>query len=494
MTVPLRLSDLVHRADPAAQAACDPACHLNYAELNLEIDAVAYDLIERGIKPGDRVGLLANPGTRFWSHFLGTVKTGAIWFGLNPKYKPAELSRAIEDTRPSLVQFDPALVDSDALTAMQKAHDCPISAWPDTYPTLLQSVEGEASFADRSDPDAPSLLVFTSGSSGRPKGALIGQRALIRAAEIRCAAWANGPFRTLANLPINHIGCVGDHGCTTLFSRGMLAFQPRYDAAGGLDLIEQERLNFFFQVPAQLEMAFAEQDKQPRDLSSIDLIAWSGGAASEVLVMDLDRRFPGRIATDYSSTESVGAITLTKPGVPAKQLIGMAGYPVPERPLSLSDVGEVLVPAQDIFLGYFENLEATNQAISGGQFHTGDIGAWHGSGNALKLVGRMSDMFKSGGYNVYPREIEIILEAHPSILRAAVVSRPDDRWGEVGIACVEVVQNQTLDPAALIASLKTQLANYKVPKSIEVFTALPLLPIGKVDKKALKALILLKTP
>jgi acyl-CoA synthetase (AMP-forming)/AMP-acid ligase II len=476
------LSELVRAADPTAQAACDPQQHLTYADLGREIDAVAHDLVQRGIKPGDRVGLLANPGTRFWSHFLGTVKTGAIWFGLNPKYKPAELSRAIEDTRPSLVQFDPALVDGDALATMQKAYDCPIDPWPDVYPPC------ETGFADKSDPDAPSLLVFTSGSSGRPKGALIGQSALIRAAEIRCAAWANGPFRTLANLPINHIGCVGDHGCTTLFSHGMLAFQPRYDAAGGLDLIERERLNFFFQVPAQLEMAFAEQDRQPRDLSSIALVAWSGGAASKALVMDLDRRFPGRIATDYSSTESVGAITLTKPGISANRLIGMAGYPVPERPLSLSDAGEVLVPAQDIFLGYFENPQATENAISDGMFHTGDIGEWHDSDGALKLVGRMSDMFKSGGYNVYPREIELILEAQHGVACAAVIALADDKWGEVGHAYVAPLPGIVLDTVPLVATLRQQLANYKVPKAVHILPSLPLLPIGKVDKKQLASM------
>ncbi len=473
-----RLFDLVARVDPAAEACSDPGRAISYADLAAEIDGVAADLIARGVKPGDRVGFLANPGIRFWAHFLGAVKAGAVWFGLNPKYKPAELARTISDAKPALVQYDPDLVDADGFAAMRNAYVCPIESLPAEPPLSRTPIK------DHSDADVPCLLVFTSGSSGRPKGALINQKALIRAAEIRCAAWAKGPFRTLANLPINHIGCVGDHGCTTVFSGGMLAFQPRYDAAGGLDLIAEKKLNFFFQVPAQLEMALVQQDKQPRDLSSLSLVAWSGGAASEALVTNLDRRFPGRIATDYSSTESVGAITLTKPGTPADQLIGMAGFSVPERPLTLSDAGEVLIPVQDVFSGYLGNPEATEAALAVGYLHTGDIGEWRSSDGALRLVGRMSDMFKSGGYNVYPREIEIALESLPGITRAAVIAIPDDTWGEVGCAYIEVSQDALVTPETVIAD-REHLANYKVPKSVILLPTLPLLSIGKVDKKAL---------
>jgi acyl-CoA synthetase (AMP-forming)/AMP-acid ligase II len=479
MTESLRFSDLIGSAKADAEAACDPAGRTTYGALAIKVDAVAAYLVGQGVKPGDRVGLMAHAGIGYWAHFLGTVKAGAIWFGLNPKYRDAELVRAIEDARPAFVHYDPDCADAAQIAAMRDARFCPVE------PLAITQSQNDR-FQDRSDPALPSLLVFTSGSSGRPKGALISQAALIRAAKIRNQYWATGPIRTLVNVPINHIGCVGDLCCSTLLGGGFLAFQPRYDAAGGLDIIEREQLNYLYQVPAQLDMALAAQAERPRDLSSLAFVAWSGGAASEALVNRLDALFPGKIATDYSSTESVGPITLSVPGVSAKTLVGMAGWPVPERRFALSDAGEVSIPADHVFSGYLDQPDATAAALKGQRFHTGDIGETRAGDGALRLVGRMSDMFKSGGYNVYPREIEIILEAQPAVRRAAVVARADDRWGEVGIACVEVVAGETLNVDALMTTLKAALANYKVPKSIVILPSLPLLPIGKVDKKSLK--------
>lgn len=465
-----RLGDYLAAPEDGADAMITSDDRWDYARLREAVAACAAGLAARGVGPGERVATLAAPGPDFWVSFLAAVRIGAVWLGLSPRSTPAELAELVADAAPRLILIgeggDPAMLPGG--TTMLPVADLP--------------AEGDA--PDRSDPDAPALIVFTSGSSGRRKGALISQRALIAGARTRIAAWSHGPFRTLMNLPINHIGGVGDLAVTTLVSGGCLSFMPKFDAAATLARIARDRLSFWYQVPTMFELVLAADDPAQHDLTSLRAVVWSGAPASEALVARLDALFPGRLGTDYSQTESVGAITFAPLGTPAEALIGSPGWPDPARGVRLSEEGEVLLDGTGCLSGYLDNPDASAAALAGGALHTGDVGEWLPDGR-LRLLGRLTDMFKSGGYNVYPREIEVLLEAEPGIARAAVIGLPDPLWGEVGHAWIEA--KASFDTVALKDRLAERLAHYKLPKHFHIAPALPLLPIGKVDKRALKA-------
>ncbi|WP_449326746.1 class I adenylate-forming enzyme family protein [Sphingopyxis sp. 550A] len=465
-----RLGDYLDLPPDEADAMLTGRARWDYRQLRGAVESCAAGLLDLGVAAGDRVAILSAPAPEFWISFLATARIGAVWLGLSPRSTADELSTLLADSSPSVVLLGE-------------------SADPDVLPHGIRTVpfraiEGQGPVPDVSEPDKPALVVFTSGSSGRRKPALISQSALVEGARRRISAWNHGPFRTLVNLPINHIGGVGDLAVTTLVSGGCLSFMSRFKADGTLARIARDRLTFWYQVPTMFELVLAADDPAAHDLSSLEAVCWSGAPASEALVARLDGLFPGRLGTDYSQTESVGAITLAPLGTPAELLAGSPGWPVPGRNVALSDAGEVLVGREACFLGYLGRSDSDDDTLRDGWLHTGDVGEWLPDGR-LKLVGRLSDMFKSGGYNVYPREIEQVLEEHPGVARAAVAGLPDPLWGEVGHAWIEPQLGQLLDIDALSEQLAKRLAHYKLPKHFHIMEALPLLPVGKVDKRAL---------
>ena len=465
-----RLSGYLAAAE--GDAAADGEQRTDYAALRHAVGATAAWLAGHGVGPGDRVAMWTAPSVAFWIAFLATVRLGAIWTGLNPRHTPRELARAIRASRPRLVLAHGA--DAATLAALRET-----GADVERFDPPPRDAAPAAVPPDISDPDAPALMVFTSGSTGEPKGVLISQSALIAGARRRAAAWWHGPMRALVNVPVNHIGAVGDVCVTTLVTGGFIRFQAPFDAAAGVRLIESERLTLWYQIPTMFEFALETAEAATADLASLRAVIWSGAPASVPLVAALQSRFPGRIGTDYSGTETVGAVTIAPLGTPADRLAATCGWPDPSREVRLSPEGEVLVRGRTC-TGYFDRPDLS-PTDADGWLHTGDLGRWRDDG-ALVLEGRTSEMFKSGGYNVHPREIEAAIEALPGVVRACVVGVPDARWGEVGHAFI------VGDPAAdLPGALRPVLANYKLPKHVTFVLDLPLLPIGKVDRRALKA-------
>jgi acyl-CoA synthetase (AMP-forming)/AMP-acid ligase II len=465
-----RLGDYLAAPDDNVEALITAEDCWSYARLRETVARVSGGMLRAGVQPGSCVAAFTNPGPDFWVSFLATVRLGAVWLGLSPRSTREELATIIEDARPSLIVVE---------------HGLGLDAFPPGVSLArLADLAGSPLAQDLSDPSQPALIVFTSGSTGRRKGALISQRALIEGARRRVAAWDHGPFRTLVNVPINHIGGVGDLAVTTLVSGGCLSFMPRFDASGTLARIARDRLTFWYQVPAMFELVLASDSPTAHDLSSVKAVCWSGAPASASLVDRLYAFFPRKLGTDYSQTESVGAITIAPLGTTAEDLIGSPGWPDPLRQLKLSADGEVLVRAENCFSAYLGHDEATHKTLRDGWLHTGDLGEWLDNGR-LALVGRSSDMFKSGGYNIYPREVEMVLEQLPGAARVAVIGVPHPLWGEVGHAWIEQA-SEPFDVEAARAALARKLAPYKHPKLFTVVDKLPLLPIGKIDRNSLK--------
>lgn len=488
---------------PHAEAVVDSNGRLTYTQLQDAVDKAAGAMAAQGVRDGDCVAVLAPPSVDFVVSFLAAATVGATWVGLNPRYTRPELQHVVEDARPALVLARSRVAGRDFLEDLRHLQERP--AMHATAFRLLDDrdagcgiprfdVQGETPWMQHTPGNQVAMFVYTSGTTGRPKAACLSHRALIRAAAVRAQVWRVTPFRSINNLPINHVGSAGDIACTTLLAGGCQVCLERFTPAATLDCLHRERISFWYQVPTMFQMCLDAPESRHMDWSQVQAAIWSGGRASEQLIRRLASvaRF---VAVDYSMTESVGAITLSPLTDDPATLQDSVGWPDPGRECRLVDpsslaqtpvglVGEVQLRDPWMFEGYRGTGTAAEAFTSDGWFRTNDLAMQRPDG-AWCIVGRSREMFKSGGYNVYPREIELVLEAHPEVAAAAVVETGDRLYGEVGIAFV-VPKASTLDADVLTAHCRERLANYKIPKRFILVAELPILSIGKVDKQVLR--------
>jgi acyl-CoA synthetase (AMP-forming)/AMP-acid ligase II len=479
---------------PEREAAVLGAVRWSYAALDAEAAALAHAMIAVGIGKGDRVATLAPPGMDFLASYIAATRIGAIWVGLNPKYRIDELAHVIGDAQPALVlaRAHPDLVALRGLCTRLVAFE---DAAEYAAFRAAGTAVGDGALSDAMAGvcgDDPAVLVYTSGSTGRPKGAILGHRGITLFARGQNAIWPLAPLKALNYFPINHVGCLNDILAPALVAGGTCVFMEQFDTRQSLQLMQDEAINFWGSVPSVFQMQLALPDFERFDLSAVQLIVWEGAAMPPEVIARLGAICPRR-ATNYGMTETTSAITVLPPCSDVELLGESVGHPFPGVEVRLADGDGNLVPAGEAgevqarsalnCLGYWRNPEATAAAFTAdGWFRTGDLAEQRIDG-AYRLVGRIKEMFKSGGYNVYPREVETMLEAHPGVAAAAVVGIADPVWDEVGVAFIE----GTAAPEDLVAWCRAGLANYKVPKYFHIEPALPLLPIGKIDKPALRA-------
>ena len=515
----MRITDFLERwatAAPEREAAVLGDLRITYAELERRVDRVARALLAAGVKRGDRVATLSTPHPDFYITFLASSSIGAMWLGLNPRYTLDELKYVVEDAQPTVIFARTRIGDRDYCADLVELcrgskrdlvafgdEDLPARAEPfgmfEGRGTLV-SDEELAQARALVEPGDAAMLVYTSGTTGRPKGAMLPHRGLVKCSEVQSKIWTADPLRILNNFPINHVGCVGDICCYVLVSGGTIVFMEQFEPDKIPAVIERERITAYGQIPAMFAMTLESvrrsdgQTVRP-DFSSVQIIIWSGAAASRELILKL-REITPRMSSSYGLTESVGSVTYVQDTDDLEILSDTIGWPHPAyefrlaspdgTPVPVGEPGEIQVRGDFIMLGYLNRPEATREAIDdAGWLHTGDLAVARPDG-AIRLIGRLKEMFKSGGYNVYPREIEIALEAHPAVRLAAVIGVPDPLYVEVGHAFV-VATGVTDDE--LREHCRTRLANYKVPKRFTIANDLPLLPIGKVDKRALRAMV-----
>jgi acyl-CoA synthetase (AMP-forming)/AMP-acid ligase II len=508
-----RISDYVrHHAElqPQSEALVGSGRRWRYAALARDVNRFAKALLAAGIGRGDRVAILATPRPECFLGFLAASSLGAVTLGLSPKFPPGELGYFVADAEPRLLLGWAHDAEGDhraTLEALGRAHACveqriAIGEEAGAQPWERWLAAGDAvpdgalalARAEVSADDA-ALLVYTSGTTGQPKGALIPHRALAFCSAVQAGHWSAEPLRSICNLPVNHIGFMGDISSYVLVAGGTTFYMERFDPPAMLDLIERERITGWGQVPTMFQLALATPGFAARDLSSLQWIIWGGSSAPRDMIAALQRT-GARLATSYGSTETGGSVTYTDPDADLDTLAETVGRPDPRfafriagedgRALTPGETGEILVRGEHGMLGYWRRPEATREAIDAdGWLHTGDLAVLRADGN-VALRGRLSEMYKSGGENVYPREVETVLEAHPDVALAAVLGVPDPVYAEVGAAWVIRRPHASPSPEALRAFCRERLVNFKVPKTIAVRDALPMLPIGKVDKRALR--------
>lgn len=496
------------RRYPEREALVLNQSRITYALLSVLIDRCAAALVKKGVKAGDRVAMLSTPRPEFFIVFLATVRIGAVWLGLNPKYTPGELKYVVGDAQPVLL-ISPAAIDGRPLCdeAQELAREIPsiretiILTLADEFveQSLLPLTDAAAEpLRARIDavkaPDA-ALLVYTSGTTGRPKGALLPHRGLVHCSRIQRDHLRAEPLRVLNNLPVNHVGCVGDICSYTLVSGGTIVFAERFDPASIGPLLLREKITMWGQVPTMFQLTLDHPDFHPSMATFVQEIAWSGAMCPEDLARRLQAICP-TLRSFYGMTETVGSVVYSDPDASLDDLVRTVGKPDPRydvriadpdgRPVPRGDAGEIQVRGDFLMKGYLNQPDATQQAFTqDGWLRTGDAAVEEDDGQ-YRLIGRLREMFKSGGYNVYPREIELALEAHPALATVAVIATPDRLYGEVGTAFYVTKPGHECDETALRRFCRERLANYKIPKYFRALERAPMLPIGKIDRSELK--------
>lgn len=472
---------------PDADAAIEEKRRLSYAQLAAAVTAKARAFIQAGVGHGDRVAMLAPPGVDFWINFLAAAEIGAIWIGLNPRHTELELSEVVARITPRIL-IVPEMLDARSYKAWRTRQSqdvrviAPDEPFGDQALAPVKLYEARRSWVG---PNDPCLIVFTSGSTGRPKAVVIRQGALVGAGLIQASLWRAKPLRVLNNLPINHIGCVGDLGVYTLAGGGALVFMPRFDPALTVALIEVHGITVWGQVPTMFKLTLDGPGFEPKRLSTLQRIFWGGAPASPELIEGL-AALGVPLSTSYGQTETVGSIAFTPDGASLDlltQSVGRVCSPYEVRIAGGSKEGEIEVRTPFGMSGYWTDQGVEPVDMSAVWHGTGDVGAILPDGDIV-LRGRAHDIFKSGGYNIYPSEIEAALEAHQNVAKAAVVGVEDQLFGQAGWAFV-LAKGRKPTEEELRSHLTVRLANYKIPKRFIFVDTLAYLPIGKVDKAQL---------
>ncbi|HEV2309530.1 MAG TPA: class I adenylate-forming enzyme family protein [Acidimicrobiia bacterium] len=461
---------------------------LSYRDLDRLSDEVGTELAARGVGLGDVVALVLPPGPEYLVAYLAAAKVGAITAGVNDRLTSEERDNVLERAGPRLVLAAPGFLPT--------GYDAVELAPAEDASTLLSALRraGEPPPALPEDPDRPVAIVFTSGTTGVPKGALYGNRQLacITATDVG-DAWGGG-VRSYTGTSFAHLGFM-----TKLpgnLRRGGTSFiLTRWSARRALQLLTEQRMTSVGGVPTQLALMLRQPDFDDYDLSSVRFIVSGGGPITPGLAEEARARFGAALATRYSCTEA-GIGLGTAFDDPEEDAVVSVGRPHAVVDLSLLDdddravpngeVGAVCLRSPAVMTGYWRDPDATAAAFTADGFvRTGDLG-WLDERGRLRLVGRTKEMYVRGGYNVYPVEVEACLSTHPAVAALAVVPRPDPVMGEVGVAVV-VPADPAAPPAleALRAYGAARLARYKLPEDLRVVDALPLTSMDKVDRRAL---------
>lgn len=510
---PPNIGDLPFRVaarDPGREAAVFDGRRLTYGALAAAVDTCAGAMLAQGVAKGDRVAMISTPRPEFLIVFLAALRIGAVWVGLNPVHGIDEYDRVLADAAPKLLFGFAALRGRDnrpILAALRPAHpgiervilfDDAVAGVAVHHDAFLAAGAGTgtAGRAAAVAPDDLACIVYSSGSTGAPRGVMLSQGNLAACAALQLAHLPAAGPRALCNLPVSHTACTVDVVAYTLAAGGTLVFQERFDAEAALAAIAAERVTCLIQVSAMLQKILALPESTRPDLSSLRTVLFLGApmAASQIARL---AALGGRVMTGWGLTEATSSVTLTEPGDGIDVLsetVGRAcaGYALrvvdaDGRDVGPGESGELRVRGPGVMAGYFRDPAASAAAFDAqGWLRTGDLGCIDGDGR-LRLAGRIKEMFKSGGYSIWPREVERVLESHPGVALSAVVPMADPVYHEVGCAFVLAAGAGAPSAAELSAHCRRSLANYKVPKRFVIRAALPMLPIGKLDRRALAA-------
>ena len=507
MTAPTVLADVIRngrRRWPDRRAIVSDERTVTYSDLDVRSNRVAAMLAGRGISHGDRVGFLSMNRIEYFETMLGAAKLGAVTVPVNWRLAPGEVGAVLADADPSVLVVEEALL--------------PLVADAPTHLTerilVIGDTHDHASFTDlvdaapAVDPDVEVAetdvmwQLYTSGTTGRPKGVMLMHRNLLKTADGLTDAWHFDPG-CVVYVPYPSFHAVGTAWpILTMLRGGTVLLRRAFDPADFLRHVEAERVTLTMMVPAVLNMVLDEAANSDVDLSSLRDIVYGAAPISQSVLSRAIELMPGcEFHHAYGLTESTGTVTTMqwhehRVGEERMKSCGRAlpwvemklVDPNDGREVGVREVGEVWMRGSTVMKGYHGKPDETAQTITDGWLHTGDAGYLDEDGY-LYLTDRVKDMIISGGENIYPAEVENVLYEHPALREAAVVGVPDERWGETVLAVVVPRPGEQVDPAEVIAFCRERLAHYKCPTRVEVRKEpLPLNPTGKVLRRELRTI------
>ena len=452
-------------------------------------------LRSRGVRSGDRVAVMLYNSSLFLELFFACAHVGAILVPLNYRLAGAELKYLIEDSGSSFLILDE--VFREKAEPVGQDSEFKVFVNQDNRNTLyspLGSFESSGGVMPEESVsmDTPLLIMYTSGTTGRPKGATLSHGNILWNSIMHLR---EGFFKEkcLANAPFFHVAGLNISALQTLYCRGSLVIEKSFNPSSTLELIEKERITCMFAAPTMMDMLARDPLFETVDFSSVRYII-AGSAPVPVMLIERFHERGVKIRQAYGLTEAspAGCIlhdehALAKQGSCGKEMFHLEIRMVDEngKDVQVGDVGEVIIKGPNVMLGYWKNPEATRETIRDGWLWTGDMGKKDEDG-FIYIVDRKKDLIISGGENISPAEVESVLIEHADVAQVAVIGVPDEKWGEVPIAFVVTEPGKTPSSEEFIKFCQPRIAKYKIPAAFQFASELPRNAMGKVNKSLLK--------
>ncbi len=524
----LALLEAAAARDPGALAVVSGDRRLTWAEMHDGSVRMAKGLMALGVERGDRIANWLPNRPDWLLLWLAAMRVGAAVVPVNTRYRAEEAAYVLRKAQVRALFMEPRFLNTDFTATFREI--CPnwdgagCSALPDLRHVFLVGEGDEdlpalsalealgqdvtdAALAARTaalSPRDPVVVVFTSGTTGKPKG-VVHDHDAARMMQAVVAWMGLGPQdRILGHLPLFHVAGVFSSFLPAMITGGALVQMDAWDPAEALRLVEAERVSVLSGIPTHFFDLLRHPDLAGRDVGSLRT-GWIGGATvpAEVVAGAAEKLGMHALLPVYGMTETTSTTTLARPDDPPESIMAGRGLPLggyevetvnpdTRQPVAAGQEGEIRVRGYTVMKGYLNDPEATARVMDGeGWFYTGDLGVLDAEGY-LRITGRRSDMFIVGGNNVHPADVEHVLLAMPEIKQAHVVAGPDARLGEVAVAFVELTaearQSGGIDEEEIIARCRARLASFKTPRRVVFVEAWPMTPTGKVQRFRLREL------
>ena len=472
---------------------------LTYSELDIRSNKLAEWLQKNGVGKGDRVAILSHNCAEFFELEFACAKIGAIELPLNWRLTKPELEYILNDSTPTVLIYDSAFLD----ISLELQKDCQIkgSLQIDNedplsqYESALRESNGNYEEVPTTHDDLI-MIMYTSGTTGHPKGAMINHRMqLYNCINLASPAFVSAETVQLVVLPLFHTGGMNCYANPVLHAGGELILIREFDPGLALSILgnSEYKVSHFFAVPAPYQFMMNHPDFDKTDLSFLKIAGIGGAPCAEAILKTWSGRGVSMIQGGGMTETSPGGIGLD--AADAERKLGSAGKPLMHTEVKVVDddgnelpwgeVGELYIRGPNITPGYWNKPEATEDSFDGDWLKTGDAARFDDEG-FVYIVDRWKDMYISGGENVYPAEVENVIYQLPQIAEAAVIGVPDERWGETGKVFISLKEGQSIEEKDIFEHCLKNLAKFKVPQSVEFIELLPRNATGKVLKRELR--------
>jgi long-chain acyl-CoA synthetase len=466
---------------------------LSYGELDDRSTRLATLLGEKGLEPGDRVGVMLPNVPEFPVAYYGVLRAGCVVVPMNVLLKRREIAFYLEDSGAKLLLAWHGFLEEARDGAVDAGAEL-VGVEPASFAATLAELEPTPSLVETAEDDT-AVILYTSGTTGKPKGAELTHLNLFRNADVssRTTSEISQGDVVLGALPLFH-----SFGQTVSMNASLkvgacLTLVPRFDPGEALATMQRDGVTHFYGVPTMYGALLHHPERESFDTSALR-ICITGGASMPVEVLrGFEDAFGAKVMEGYGLSETSPVACSNHPDRERKA--GSIGTPIEgvemqvvdedDNPVAQGEVGEIVIRGHNIMKGYWQRPDATTEAMRGGWFHSGDMARTDEDGY-FYIVDRKKDLIIRGGYNVYPREVEEVLYEHPKIREAAVVGVPHDEWGEEIGAAVVLHEGEELAPEEVGAYVKERIAAYKYPRVVWFIDELPKGPTGKILKREIE--------